>query len=337
MLVLLSAIGGLVWYYGFRPVGDLVITGIVTTDDVTVSSQVQGRIKELKVQEGSVVKKGDLLATIENDEWQKDMDYYVQAEEQARRQVSEAQAMLRFEQSQTDSQIAQAQANLASAEAQITQSQADLENARLTYVHEQEAFNKGAESQQMFDQARTTYDAQKARLESVQKLRDAAKAGVDVAKANAEQVKQRQAAVEMARAQLLAATAQKEKAGVQLGYTEIRAPIDGIVDTRTALQGEVVNPMLSGAIVTLIDPDNLWVRADVEESYIERIHLGDVLKVRFPSGAEKDGTVYYRSVDADYATKRDVKTFEVRLRCDNKDRAMAVGMTAYITLPAGKK
>jgi HlyD family secretion protein len=50
--------------------------------------------------------------------------------------------------------------------------------------------------------------------------------------------------------------------------------------------------------------------------------------------------VFYRSVDADYATQRDVsrterdiKTFEIRLRCDNHDRRLAVGMTAYVTLP----
>jgi multidrug resistance efflux pump len=128
---------------------------------------------------------------------------------------------------------------------------------------------------------------------------------------------------------------------VQLGYTEIHAPTNGIVDTRAALQGEVVNP--GQGIVTLINPDNLWVRADVEETYIDRIRLGDKFMVRLPSGATRQGTVFYRSVDADYATqrdvsrtKRDIKTFEIRLRCDNSDRSLAVGMTAYVLLPLGK-
>ena len=97
------------------------------------------------------------------------------------------------------------------------------------------------------------------------------------------------------------------------------------------------------AIVTLINPDDLWVRADVEESYIDRIHLGDRLAVRLPSGATREGTVFFRGIDADYATqrdvsrtKRDIKTFQIRLRCDNQDRSLAVGMTAYVTLPAGR-
>ena len=68
--------------------------------------------------------------------------------------------------------------------------------------------------------------------------------------------------------------------------------------------------------------------------------LGDRLTVRLPSGEERQGTVFYRSVDAGFATqrdvsrtKRDIKTFEVRLRVDNSDRMLAVGMTAYVLLP----
>jgi HlyD family secretion protein len=93
-------------------------------------------------------------------------------------------------------------------------------------------------------------------------------------------------------------------------------------------------------ILTLVDPDDLWVRADVEETYIARIRVGDRLTVRLPSGEEREGTVFHRGVDADFATqrdvsrtKRDIKTFEVRLRLDNHDRRLGVGMTAYVLLP----
>jgi HlyD family secretion protein len=135
-----------------------------------------------------------------------------------------------------------------------------------------------------------------------------------------------------------AATAQRTKADVRLRYTEIHAPIDGIVDVRAVRVGEVVNP--GQPIVTLVNPDDLWVRADVEESYIDRVRIGDTLTVRLPSGVERPGKVFYRGADASFATqrdvsrtKRDIKTFEVRLRVDNKDRRLAVGMTAYVLLP----
>jgi HlyD family secretion protein len=339
LVVILGAIGAWIYYSQTRPRGEMVLTGIVTTDEVIVSSQVQGRLQELYIKQGDWVKKGERLATIEPEQWQADIAYYEQTQKTAATQVAVAEAVLRLQEEQISSQIAQSEANLAAAGAQVAQMQADLENARLTFQHEEEAYRRGAEARQLYDQARTAYDAQKARFESAQKQRDAAEAALNVAKANLRQLAVQRATIEVNKHQVEAAGAQKDKAAVQMGYTSITAPIDGIVDVRAARQGEVVNP--AQAIVTLIDPDNLWVRVDIEESYIDGIHLGDKLPVRLPSGEVREGTVFYRAVDADYATqrdvsrtKRDIKTFEVRLRCDNKDRALAVGMSAYVTLPA---
>jgi multidrug resistance efflux pump len=161
---------------------------------------------------------------------------------------------------------------------------------------------------------------------------------VALAKSNAEQVTIRRNQLQANRKQQAAAAAQQAKADVRLAYTEIHAPISGIVDVRAALAGEVVTP--GQPIVTLVNPDDLWVRIDVEETYIDRVRVGDKLTVRLPSGDERQGTVFYRGVDAGYATqrdvsrtKRDIKTFELRLRVDNTDRRLAVGMTAYVVLP----
>jgi HlyD family secretion protein len=135
-----------------------------------------------------------------------------------------------------------------------------------------------------------------------------------------------------------AAAAQVEGAGVRLAYAAVKAPIAGLVDVRVGRLGEVVN--VGQPLLTLVDPDDFWVRADVEESYIDRVRVGDTFVVRLPSGAELLGTVFYRGLDADFATqrdvsrtKRDIRTFEVRLRLDNADRRLAVGMTAYVLLP----
>ena len=167
---------------------------------------------------------------------------------------------------------------------------------------------------------------------------EAQRATVALARSNAEQIAVRRSQVQTSEHMKQAASAQSAKADVRLRYTEIHAPIDGIVDVRAARVGEVVNP--GQPIVTLINPDDLWVRADVEESYIDRVRLGDKLTVRLPSGVEREGTVFYRGADAGFATqrdvsrtKRDIKTFEVRLRVDNKDRRLAVGMTAYVLMP----
>ncbi len=341
ILIGLIAVASAIYHFTLRRPAWIVLTGIVTTDDVIVSSEIQGRIEKLLVNQGDRVRKGDLLALIQPQEWKADMSFYASSEQQYASQVAQAEADLKYQQEQTDHQIRQAEANLASADSQVKQAEADLENAGLTYEREKSLYNRGADSKQAYDQARTANDSAKAHVDALQKQMQAAQAAVDLARSSANQIVARKATLDANVHQLAAAGAQKEKAQVQLDYTEIRAPIDGIVDVRAALQGEVVNP--GQGIVTLIDPDDLWVRADVEETYIDSIRLGRKMTVRLPSGAEREGTVFFRGVDADYATqrdvsrtKRDIKTFEVRLRCDNSDRSLAVAMTAYVLLPVPK-
>ena len=316
----------------------LVLTGMVTTDDVIVSPVIAGRLDRLLVREGDMVKAGQLLGTIQSAEWNANLAYYNDSERQAASTVTQAQADLAYQQALTKSQISQAEANLASAQAQVAVAESDFENSQINFKREDELHQSGTDSPQAFDNARTGLAGARARLASAQKQAQAADAAVAVAKANLSEVVARQAALQGDTSALAALGAQKDKAQVQLGYTELRAPIDGIVDVRAARQGEVLNP--GQAVVTLVNPDDLWVRADVEESYVDRIHLGDILTVRLPSGAEHPGTVFFRGVDADYATqrdvsrtKRDIKTFEIRLRCDNRDRSLALGMTASVVLP----
>ncbi len=342
LIIAVALLVGGIFYLLAGRAREIVLTGIVTTDEVIVSPEIQGRLQQLLVKEGDVVTNGQLLAFIQPQEWKADEAFYASGVQQSTAQLSQAESDLRFQQAQTSNQIWQAQATLASTEAQMKQAQADLENARLTFEREQTLFQRGVDSKQLYDQARTAHDSAKAHEESLDKQVQAARAAVALAESNVEQVESRKAALAATRHQLEGASAQQQKASVRLGYTEIHSPLGGIVDTRAARQGEVVNA--GQAVLTLIDQDNLWVRADVEESYVDQIHPGDKLRVRLPSGAEREGTVFYRGVDADYATqrdvsrsKRDIKTFEIRLRCDNRDRSLAVGMTAYVMLPLAKR
>ena len=338
VLVLLLGGGAALYAYFSAPPTVLVLTGIVTTNDVIVSPQIAGQIAQLLVKEGDLVRKDQRIAVIAPDELRADTAYYAQNVQGLSSQVRESEASLRFQRRQTSDQITQAESMLASDEAQVAAAAADLENARLTNSRLQDLSQKGVASQQEFDQARTTFEAAKAKLESLKRQVEAQRATVALARSNAEQVAARRSQVETNQHMQAAAAAQQTKADVRLRYTEVNAPIDGIVDVRAAREGEYVTP--GQAVVTLINPDDLWVRADVEETYIDRVRVGDRMKVRLPSGVERDGMVFYRGVDAAFATqrdvsrtKRDIKTFEVRLRVDNADRRLAVGMTAYVTLP----
>jgi HlyD family secretion protein len=167
---------------------------------------------------------------------------------------------------------------------------------------------------------------------------DAQRSTIALARDTAEQIAMKRSQLKTNEAELAAAGAQRTKADVRLAYAQVQAPRAGIVDVRVAREGEVVN--VGEPLVTIIDPDDYWVRADVEETYIDRVKMGDAFTVRLPSGEARQGRVFYRRQDAGFATqrdvsrtKRDIRTFEVRLRVDNADRALAVGMTAYVLLP----
>ena len=337
-VVLVLAAGAATYAYRRMAPPALVLTGIVTTNDVIVSPQIAGQIGQLLVTEGDPVTQNQLVAVIVPDELKADTAYFAQNVEGMSSQIRESEAALRLQERQTVDQIRQAESTLASIEAQVDSGVADVEQARLTYTRTQSLSTRGVVSPQELDAARTSLTAFEAKLDALRKQVEAQRATVAMARSNAEQIAVRRSQVQTSEHMKQAASAQSTKADVRLRYTEIHAPIAGIVDVRAARVGEVVSP--GQPIVTLINPDDLWVRADVEESYIDRVRLGDKLTVRLPSGVEREGTIFYRGADAGFATqrdvsrtKRDIKTFEVRLRVDNADRRLAVGMTAYVLMP----
>jgi HlyD family secretion protein len=336
VVVAIAAIGWAAYVHSQPSV--LVLTGIVTTNDVIVSPQIAGQIAELNVKEGDTVRKDQPLAVIRPDELRADTTYYSSTAAGLASQVRESEAALRYQERQTTDQIRQAEAALRSFEAQVKAAEADVEAAGLTFTRTQDLAQKKIASTQELDQARTAFAAAQARVDSLNRQADAQRAAVALARSTAEQTAVRRSQLQASEHMEAAAQAQKTKADVRLHYTEINAPIDGIVDVRAVRQGEVV--AAGQPIVTLINPDDLWVRCDVEETYIDRVRIGDKMRVRLPSGEEREGTVFYRGVDASFATqrdvsrtKRDIKTFEVRLRVDNHDRRLAVGQTAYVLLP----
>jgi len=305
-IVVLALVLAAVAYYLLRgSPKTLTLTGIVTTNDVVVSSQVAGQVSKLLVAEGDSVTRDQLLAVLAPAELQADQRYYAQS----------ATALA--------AQAAAGAADLAVAEAQDSSAAADLANTKVVRDRVLSLFKEGGVTQQQADSASTALAMAQARKNAADRQVSAKKQGLVAAQAQQE-----------------AARAQTAKADVRLSYSELRAPLPGIVDVRAAQLGEVV--LAGQPVLTLIDPDSLWVRADVEESYSDRVRIGDSLTVRLPSGATRTGTVYYRGVDAGFATqrdvsrtKRDIKTFEIRLRVPNTDRRLAVGMTAYVLLPVG--
>jgi len=338
-VVAVVAIAAVVAFAVVRSRSSSTLSGIVTTDTVLVSPEIQGRLERLLVTEGDEVQQGQLLAEIRADEWQADLSYFESTERQAESMVTQASADLDRQQALTRSEIRQAEAALAAANAQVAAAQAEMERVQIAYDRADALRNSGASSAEAFDEARINRTGSQARLEALRQQAEAATAALDAARAGESQVAARRASLDASKDVLAAAKAQREKAATRLAYSEVKAPIAGFVNMRAARQGEIVGP--GKPILSLVNPNDYWVRIDVEESLVDRLKRGDRLTVRLPSGAEREGEVYYVAVDADYATqrdvnrsKRDIRTFEVRLRVDNSDRSLALGMTAYVDLPS---
>ena len=131
------------------------------------------------------------------------------------------------------------------------------------------------------------------------------------------------------------AIAQKDQAAVRLGYTNVYAPVSGTVSVRAARQGEVVN--IGAPIVTIVDLNDTWARAAIPETFADHIGYGDVLRVRLPGGTVMSGKVFFKGVEGDFATqrdvsrrKRDIKTIVLKVRMENPKGSFVPGMTAEV-------
>jgi HlyD family secretion protein len=335
----LAAVIAALLYWGTRQdPATQALSGLVTSEEVVLGPLVAGRLVRLDAREGEAVKRGQLLAELEPAELEAERSYYQESADALSSQVDEGVAALKLQEGETAARIRQASASVAAAEGDRAAGAAQLEEARATLSRQERLAEAGAVTEQERDRARRTFEAAQARRDSLDHQIEAQRAALELARTGAAQAQVRRATLAASRQKRGAAEAQTLMAGLRLSYTRLTAPIDGVVDVRAARVGEFIN--VGQPVLTLIDPDNLWVRADVEESDLGRIQLGDRLRVTLASGEEREGVVYYRGVDAAFATqrdvsrtKRDLRTFEIRLRLDNRDRRLALGQAASVLLP----
>ncbi len=317
---------------------ELRFTGIIMGNDYIASPLVQGRLERLLVQEGSPVKKGELIAEIDPRDLAAARDSAaanIQTYQARLRQSDETRSM---NDQQTSASLQQAEAAVPVARAQLQQARTTLALNKITFDRDEGLYKDGVLTAQERDTAEQNYLGSQANVKALEDQVRVAEAQLEVAKANREQVAVQQADIAATRSQLAQAVAQKDQAQTQLDYTEVYAPCDGIVSTRVALPGETVQA--GGPIVTVLDIDHLWVQADVEETYIDRIAFNQKLKILLPSGDVIEGTVFYKGVEGDFATqrdvsrtKRDIKTFEIKVAIPNASRRLFTGMTADVLLP----
>jgi len=233
--------------------------GLVNAD---IKGQVSGYLLRQDYQEGSFVKKGQLLFEIDPRPFQAAVD-------QANGQVAQFEGQLE----QAKSQVVQAEAQVAQANSQLLQSQAQLAQAQANQVKTQLDVNKYAPlaeqkavTQQEYDNAVQANAVAKAQVE-------AAKAGVETARsqiraANA-QIGTAKATIQTANGQIENAKAAVRTAQLNLGFTRIVSPIDGIAGLAQAQVGDLVQPNNPTSppltIVSTVDPIKVYFTLSEQE------------------------------------------------------------------------
>jgi len=219
--------------------------GMVNAD---IKAQVTGYLLRQDYKEGSFVKKGQLLFEIDPRPFQAALD-------QANGQVAQFQGQLE----QAVSQVTQAEAQVAQANGQLSQAQAQVAQAQANQVKTQLDANKYAPlaeqkavTQQDYDNAVQTNVVAKAQVE-------AAKAGVEAARAQLRaanaQIGTAKATIATAKGQIQNASAAVKTAELNLGFTRIISPIDGVAGIAQAQVGNLISTTSSPlTTVSTIDP-----------------------------------------------------------------------------------
>lgn len=223
-----------------------------------IAPRVQAFVSRVLVDDNQHVKAGDTLVVLD------DRDLKVRLQE-AEADLANAEAaagsakrsgQARSQLAWSRAQQASAQAAIASAEASYKKASADLERIRgLTE-------NKIIPAQQ-FDAAQAAYDAAVAGLESARKQAAAA----------SDQVSVYGAALSGAGARLEAAQSAVDNARLQLSYTYILAPTDGVIAKRNAETGALVQ--IGQTLMSIVPDRGLWVTANLKETQLDNVRVGD--------------------------------------------------------------
>jgi HlyD family secretion protein len=335
LLGIIFVIAAFYYFFSTDHSKDLVLIGTVDANQVIVSAQVEGRIQKLLVDEGTPVKAGDLIAVLDPSELETQEAAATANIASLQNKVAEMQHTEASTSGSTSSDVANARAKLDSAKAQLLQAQANLDRTQSDSRRMIALAKAGVQSEQDRVQAETNLQAAQATVQAQQELVKAAQADLTSAIARTQQANAAKSTVESTEADLKNAIAQKNQAAVRLGYTNVYAPVTGTVSVRAARQGEVVN--VGAPIVTIVDLTDTWVRAAIPETYADHIGYGDAMRIRLPGGTITTGKVFFKAVEGDFATqrdvsrrKRDIRTIVLKVRLDNAKGAFVPGMTAEV-------
>ena len=345
LVVLVMVLGGLFWvvksYFNF---GNDKYTNAAQVESFInpINTRVSAYIKEIRFVEHQPVKKGDTLMILDN----REILTQVGQAEAAYMAALASKNVTSQSVNTASNNVNTVGANVQAASAGIKAAKARLWNAEQNFNRYQNLLKDEAVTRQQFDQIKTEYESQKAQLEvqiaqlqSVVNTKSSSELTVNEVKSrlgmNDAEIKRAENALEMAK--------------LNLSYTVITAPHDGIMGRRSVNVGQLLNP--SQQVATIVDINNVWITANYRENQMENVKIGGLAKVTVDAlgGKEFEGKITaisgatgarYSAVPVDNSTGNFVKVQQripVRIEFTDKNKIedlkqLRAGMNVQVTI-----
>jgi HlyD family secretion protein len=281
--------------------------------DVDIKCRASGEIRELPFNISDQVKKGDLLMALDPVDQQRSVDQQTASVAAAQAKLDSAKAALAVAEQTVV-------ANRLKAEAAIELAQRQVADAGAKAKREGQLLEKKFSSPELVETAQTT-----AAL---------AEQNVKAARAQLEEVKAQQLDLESKKQDIALCSAQLDQAKIalnlaqlQLSYTKIEAPIDGVISTRPVQIGNIISSGISNVgggttVMTLSDLSHIYCYASVDESDIGFVQVGQPAEITADSFPRKRFTGEVIRIATTGVNVQNVITFQVRIEITSENKVL---------------
>lgn len=364
IVLVLIGLGLLVWRETWSE--PTVVSGYIEADEIRVGSRVGGRVREVLVDEGDAVQKGQILVRLDPFDL---LERLAQAKAELAasesrlaklkagfrpEEVAEAKAVRDQAQAALEEAKAGPRAQeIAAARDQVALHQAELDLAQQLFTREDRLLKANAGSQEDFDQASKGLSVAKARLETSRAQLNLLEEGTREeviaqarAKLAAAQARfdlylagSRKEDIDEARAAVDAAKAHSDALTQQVAELEVRAPADSVVQAIELEPGDLTSP--NAPVATLIPRGTLWIRAYLPEKWLGWVETDQEVQVAIDSFPDKrfPGRIVYIANQAEFTPsniqtpeERSQQVYRIKVELPTGDTPFKSGMAADVYL-----
>lgn len=256
-VLLLFLVAGILYYFFVYRFYQSTDNAYVQADVTWVMPKISGEVMELLINDNQVVKKGETLAVLDHRDYQARYD-------QARSVVSLKEAALGVQQQNEKS----ARSSIIEANSGVVAAQADLVRLKKEFERYQDLLKDGVITRQNFEGIQSQYLTAQAQLSKAQAAVNAAEAQLG--------------SLQASRAQLLAdiqsANANLNLYQVDLASSKVVSPVSGKIGSLAIQKGSRVSPQTR--LMAIIPENSLYVQANFKETQIEKMHIGQKVKLK---------------------------------------------------------